>query len=955
MRWGDLVVSGDARRRRIRERERNGVDGVEVRADGHELLVYFLRHTPEGLDASNIRIEAPWGARAVRAVRVRAERHEDRELEDRLLVELDAPGTAGRYRLKIVERGFDGEPGLSVHRGIDPRYAEAGFRFDVDAPTPAVRSSSPGAAYVDDGISYLGRDFAGLTQLMLNRIAVTAPQWTETHEPDMWMALIELLAYVGDDLSYYEDAVATEAYLQTARLRVSIKRHARLLDYRLGDGCAARVWVCIEVSAPVALPLGAVCFAALGSLPEDDAAPVVDGSTSPPPAWLANYQQYSPLPPPAAGVTMQLLPAHNAITPWSWGEHDSHLVLGATRAVLIDATGFGEIAAIDELPPAKRGKPPTRALALAVGDVLVLEEKSDPASGGSAPANPSLRQAVRLTHVRELYDELYELPLLEIEWDEADALTFELAVTAAGKFCARASGNVVLVENGVSVQETISLQAPTLSRPNITFSTQFPDPHAVSARQARALRELYPAWRADLEEWLRAADRGTPITAEQLQSLRDQFGEEILAAVGLGAWEEHRDDAVWATFGLAELLARGPRLLAVRLRRAEVLAALAEASGPLEPVVLQELDDDWGAELAQSLDPSSSATWGPAAPATIQDPGAALPVLTLTDPTTGEEWNPTVDLIGVAPTARAVVADVNDQGYATLRLSAPPATATDLTASYRVGNGSAGNLVAEAISTLVWTGGEGVSQPANAGITELGAITLIRNPLPATGGTDPESTAAAKLAIPGSFQDTQPRALTADDYASLAMAVPGVAQAAAELRFSGSQTLVEVAVQPTLGDRASEALLHTVASALEAARRIGHVVRVSPARYRGVVVGFEITLDDDTIRRVFAQQVAQTLSSGWLADGTPAVFNPVNLSFGQTLYASPVIGALHALAGVETAEMTRFNFVGEPVPAPSSSVPDALPLSALEFPRLDNDPADPWRGYALVELKGGRG
>src|SRR2546427_6685807 len=46
----------------------------------------------------------------------------------------------------------------------------------------------------------------------------------------------ELLAYVGDYLSYQQDAVATEAYLGTARRRVSVRRHARLVDYLVHDG-----------------------------------------------------------------------------------------------------------------------------------------------------------------------------------------------------------------------------------------------------------------------------------------------------------------------------------------------------------------------------------------------------------------------------------------------------------------------------------------------------------------------------------------------------------------------------------------------------------------------------------------------------------------------------------------------------------------------------------------------
>src|SRR6185295_14126959 len=48
-------------------------------------------------------------------------------------------------------------------------------------------------------------------------------------------------------LSYYQDAVATEAYLGTARQRISLRRHARLLDYAMHDGCNARAWVYLQV------------------------------------------------------------------------------------------------------------------------------------------------------------------------------------------------------------------------------------------------------------------------------------------------------------------------------------------------------------------------------------------------------------------------------------------------------------------------------------------------------------------------------------------------------------------------------------------------------------------------------------------------------------------------------------------------------------------------------------
>ena len=55
--------------------------------------------------------------------------------------------------------------------------------------------------------------------------------------------LVEALAYSADQLSYQQDAVATEAYLRTARKRISVRRHARLMDYFISEGCNARTWV----------------------------------------------------------------------------------------------------------------------------------------------------------------------------------------------------------------------------------------------------------------------------------------------------------------------------------------------------------------------------------------------------------------------------------------------------------------------------------------------------------------------------------------------------------------------------------------------------------------------------------------------------------------------------------------------------------------------------------------
>jgi predicted phage baseplate assembly protein len=950
LRWGDLVVAGDARRRELRERHGNGLDGVEVRDGGRRLLVYFFEHAPRGLHPGNIKIEPPRGHRPVRAVAVHRAEEPDPEIENHLTVELDHPGSAGPYLLRIVERRPDGTPGWRPYRGIDPRYAQARFVFDVDAPRPPIVQAPAGAPAAGDSVSYLYRDYAGLRQLMLDRLAVTMPDWTEQHEPDIWITLVELLAYIGDDLSYYEDAVATEAYLMTARNRVSVRRHARLVGYRLHEGCHARAWVCLNVTSSLSLPLGDVRFAAAGDW-VDDRSVVLDASTLPADT-LASFQQYTPLSvqPGSHGLesVAKLLPAHNTIGLWSWGERDSYLAAGATSAVLIDGAppdGQGDT------PPNGQGDSPQRTLELRAGDVIIFEQTKDPKTHGVGPAGPALRQAVRLTGARRLMDDLYQQPLLEVRWAAEDALGFDLAVMVGGDPCSQASGNVVLVANGVAATDTIEVSAPALTRAGLGYATPFPDPRAVARHQARALRALYHEWREQVSRWHWQASHGTPLSEAQLGTLRLQVGTGQLERLGLTGRSDGPDEAARAELEaetLAELLARADRLLADRRRRLEFLARLAEGTGPLDDVLIGELTEDWGQELTAALAAGQPGSWGPAAIATTQDPRAALPVLQLTDDA-GDTWAPALDLIGAGPADRVFVAEVNDQGIAGLRINDPPAAAT-LSACYWVGNGTAGNAEAEAINALVWVPGSGgrprPSPPGN--------VSRICNPLPASGGIDAGTIAAAKLAIPGAYTADQLRALTTPDYATLATAVAGVRRAAAELRFTGSLAVVDVAIQPELGEDPAAELLAEVRRSLATVRKIGQLVRVLRPRYRPLVVALDVTLSPATIRREVAHQLARLLSNGWLPDGTPALFNPANLAFAAPVYSSPIIAAVHAVPGVASVTLTRFGFLDEPAGTGAAVAGPELRFAALEIARLDNDPTQPEHGYALVKLEGGR-
>ena len=131
--------------------------------------------------------------------------------------------------------------------GFDPQLAEVEFSFKVECPPffdcTAASTECPPALPPPPPINYLAKDYGSFRTVILDRLSQLLPTWGGSSEADIGIALAELLAYVGDSLSYKQDAIATEAYLQTARSRISLRRHALLVDYHVHDGCNARTWM----------------------------------------------------------------------------------------------------------------------------------------------------------------------------------------------------------------------------------------------------------------------------------------------------------------------------------------------------------------------------------------------------------------------------------------------------------------------------------------------------------------------------------------------------------------------------------------------------------------------------------------------------------------------------------------------------------------------------------------
>ncbi len=450
-----------------------GIDGAAVeRGDG--TAVVRLHFVPSALQTGKapvlrddelartpVRLEGP-GALGWRVVGLTPAGDEPHTLALELARSAAAPPALAEpvvvrlAGLRDIAPGFDR---VTVH------LVAPGVPDDVE-PAASLPVRVPASTQID----YLTKDYAGFRQLMLDRLSATLPAWSERHAADEGVALVELLAYAGDYLSYYQDAVATEAYLGTARRRTSVRRHARLLEYRLHEGCTPRVWLHVDVPSSGNPAQPKVLWLERGFR----AGTINDPASQTPPSTFTSLE-------PA-----RVRETNNVFDIYDYGLDTFALQPGATRAAL--------------LVPAQ--DPPS----LEAGDVLIFEQAASPVTGVAADADPRLRQAVRLiARPRRIADPLRRaINVWEIVWHARDALAFALPVAArigAGALrvdrLAHVLGNNIPADYGAPQNERLpdvppqGPYRPQLQHHGVTFAVPY-DTAAERTQPAAALTELVP-------------------------------------------------------------------------------------------------------------------------------------------------------------------------------------------------------------------------------------------------------------------------------------------------------------------------------------------------------------------------------------------------------------------------------------------------------------------------------
>jgi hypothetical protein len=210
-------------------------------------MTVHLEKPADGLAAHHVRVTGGQRVRSLKyAVRFPVDGSGSRIAQ--LAIDFEAIGDHSTYTVSLLSGGA-----YALH----PFFASADFVFLIDcetgdcrAPTgQASRSAAPAPA-----IDLVTKDYTGFLSLLADRIRVSNPHWADLSPASFERVLVDLLAHQGDMLSYYQDRVANEGFLETATQRFSVWQHGVLLGYELFDGVAASTILGFWVSSSGYVP-----------------------------------------------------------------------------------------------------------------------------------------------------------------------------------------------------------------------------------------------------------------------------------------------------------------------------------------------------------------------------------------------------------------------------------------------------------------------------------------------------------------------------------------------------------------------------------------------------------------------------------------------------------------------------------------------------------------------------
>lgn len=279
-----------------------------------------------------------------------------------------------------------------------------------------------------------------------------------------------------------------------------------------------------------------------------------------------------------------------------------------------------------------------------------------------------------------------------------------------------------------------------------------------------------------------------------------------------------------------------------------------------------------------------------------------------------------------SPADTSFISGVNESGIMVVQFGDNlsghiPTMGSSIVAGYYTSSGASGNVGSDTITQII---------SSVFGIP-LGLTLKVTNPDRASGGVDSENLRDLQRRIPLSTR-TQLRAVTYDDYKSIAELSPGVEKAA--VRFNCGKT-VDVYVVPSGGGIATPTLLSSVVAFFEDKRMITTIVRALPAGEIIVQIYADVTIKDNYIKTSVANSIILRLTD---------FLSVQNQDIGGAVHLSDIYQIIEDTDGVAFSEInglqpipfalvngsttTALNWVPTVKPASVSTVPYRIQMNS---------------------------
>lgn len=814
----------------------------------------------------------------------------------------------------------------------------------TDSPTPQTISNRPGLSE----IQYRVGTYATFRQAMLRAIhrQPALKGWTVRRDDDFGIALFDMWAYILDILTFYQERIANEAFLNTATMPESLRRLAGLINYTPSPGKAAAVYLAFILQPPTPSLLETTLTPRLRvqSIPGPNEKPQ-KFETEESRLARATWNQLAPVRFQTQNLTTSTTSLYLKGRQTSIKPGDMLLIVGQASGVQ-----SGDVRPITEVTPH-----PTQTEV--VWEAALTHTYTMPAAyilrgraalfGINAPLQPQTFSVTNTytydnatpKNITSVTGTVTATPRTPVDWDFVRPDANQPIIYLDAEYPTLVAGDWLVLSLSTGTHQLYTVRAVSSERytayslnskvTKVTLSsdTNLANFYGSALRQTTVLFGKQPF---DIDV-MPIADRllhGQVINVEGDQSDL-KIGRPLLIkgeVAGKITGETAEIAAVRVTGEQTELTLTNLLTNSYKLDTVEIYANVLYAThGETTREMLGSGD---AAQAFQSFTlKKAPVTHVPQAGA----PNGAASTLKVR--VNDVLWQEVASFYGHVPVEAIYTARIEEgkhvvrggDGQTGQRF---PTGKNNISAEYRVGLGEVGNVKAEVLTTLL-------DRPAG--------VKKVLNPLAAEGGADPEPPEKVPTNAPKTVR-TFGRIVSLRDFEDSARQYAGIAKARAEQVWNGAEHLVCLTVARDGGDPMTiRGTLYTELLAdLNSRRDPNRAMELQDYTQRPIILQAKLYID-------VPKYLPDVVYAAAL-DAITGLFYFDNLNLGQTVHLSEVMATLQCVDGVIAVDVDRFMFKSD-TPIEGSDVQDFAGAFSNELITLENPDTD----LSLTPISGIKG